>query len=289
MKIRTLRGGNPAADADEKEEERQEHNLSYGALAKVQLGRRTIGDYVEEVTRSALLDDGVLAGDVNGYFLERVDRALASHDPATVRILDYGCGMGKLSVYLAQRGFCHIEGFDLSEEGVAFGSRLAEVNGVDGAIHLQQMDAEDLHYEDGSFDVVIGKAVLHHTIKYPRTAAELHRVMRPGAIAIFKENIGNNPMLKLGRFVTMDLRGHHGDVNITTPMLETYGRNFSSVEVEAWHFLFMAKRLLWRAGQQPRWRKATMAGLKRLDEATVHRSDRLRTALGGEAILTFVK
>jgi 2-polyprenyl-3-methyl-5-hydroxy-6-metoxy-1,4-benzoquinol methylase len=286
---RSLRGGSVVASEAEKEEEREEHNKTYGSLAAAQLGARTPADYIREVATPCFEDDSVLAGDVNALFLKRVDEVLATHDPATVRILDYGCGMGKLSVYLAQRGFKHIEGFDLADEGVAFGNRLAEVNGVAEAINLQQMDAENLRYDDASFDVVIGKAVLHHTIKYPKTADELHRVMRPGAVAIFKENIGNSPFMKLGRFVTMDLRGHHGDVNITTPMLQDYGRAFSSTHVEAMSFLFMAKRILWRPGHQPTWKKRVMKALLTIDDATVHRSDRLRTALGGEAVLTLVK
>lgn len=284
-RVRQLRIGKE----DEKQHERQEHNETYRALARAQLREYRPGDYEAEVATPAIENNGVLAGEVNRYFLDRVLAILEAHDPRSVRILDYGCGMGKLSVWLAQRGFKNVEGFDISEEGVAFGTKLAELNGVSNAVVLQPMDAEHLTYDDESFDVVVGKAVLHHTIKYGDTATELCRVMRPGAQAIFKENLGNNPALKLGRFVTMDLIGRHGDVNITSKMVRQYASCFGFVHIEAWNCLYMAKRLLWAPGQQPRWRRALMRLLAAVDNRTVHRSERWRERLCGEAVFVLTK
>ena len=95
--------------------------------------------------------------------------------------------------------------------------------------------------------------------------------------------------MKLGRLFTMGVLGHHGDVNITSKMLNEYGSRFSSVEIEAMSFLFMAKRLLWKPGKQASWRKSTMKVLKKIDDATVHKSDWARTNLGGEAIFILTK
>jgi SAM-dependent methyltransferase len=51
------------------------------------------------------------------------------------------------------------------------------------------MAAEQLRYEDSSFDAVHGNAVLHH-VDLSAARAELHRVMKPGAVAVFAEPSG---------------------------------------------------------------------------------------------------
>ena len=46
-------------------------------------------------------------------------------------------------------------------------------------------DAERLPFADGSFDVVLGHAVLHHLPNLDRAFAEFHRVLRPGGWVAF--------------------------------------------------------------------------------------------------------
>jgi SAM-dependent methyltransferase len=45
--------------------------------------------------------------------------------------------------------------------------------------------AEALPFEDGSFDLVLGHAVLHHLPDLGRAFAEFHRVLRPGGLVLF--------------------------------------------------------------------------------------------------------
>ena len=46
---------------------------------------------------------------------------------------------------------------------------------------------EALSFEDGSFDLVLGHAVLHHLPDLGRAFAEFHRVLRPGGILLFAD------------------------------------------------------------------------------------------------------
>ena len=46
-------------------------------------------------------------------------------------------------------------------------------------------DAETLPFEDGSFDLVLGHAVLHHLPSLERAFGEFHRVLRPGGHIAF--------------------------------------------------------------------------------------------------------
>ncbi len=46
-------------------------------------------------------------------------------------------------------------------------------------------DAEDLPFEDESFDLVLGHAVLHHLPDLEQAFGEFHRVLRPGGTLVF--------------------------------------------------------------------------------------------------------
>jgi ubiquinone/menaquinone biosynthesis C-methylase UbiE len=46
-------------------------------------------------------------------------------------------------------------------------------------------DAEALPFEDRSFDLVLGHAVLHHLPDLETAFAEFHRVLRPGGVIVF--------------------------------------------------------------------------------------------------------
>jgi ubiquinone/menaquinone biosynthesis C-methylase UbiE len=46
-------------------------------------------------------------------------------------------------------------------------------------------EAEELPFEDESFDLVLGHAVLHHIPTLPKAFSELNRVLRPGGAIVF--------------------------------------------------------------------------------------------------------
>ena len=124
-------------------------------------------------------------------------------------MLDYACGLGKWSIHLAQLGG-RVSGFDLSGVAIEHARNRAEHNGLE--IRFDEADAAALPYEDGEFDIALGVAALHHVIKYPGTADELLRVLRPGGLAVFTENFGHNPFLELGRRLSMRELEGAGDV-----------------------------------------------------------------------------
>ena len=98
----------------------------------------------------------------------------------TGRVLEIGGGTGFFTVNLALGG-C-IEGelvvSDLSEGMLEVATRNAAEHGV--AIETAVADAEQLPFEDDSFDLVIGHAFLHHLPLPGAAFMEARRVLRPG-------------------------------------------------------------------------------------------------------------
>jgi SAM-dependent methyltransferase len=67
------------------------------------------------------------------------------------------------------------------------------------------MDAEQLQFEDNSFDMICGVGILHH-LDLRRAYAELARTLGPEGHAIFIEPLGYNPFINLFRRLTPAIR-----------------------------------------------------------------------------------
>jgi ubiquinone/menaquinone biosynthesis C-methylase UbiE len=98
--------------------------------------------------------------------------------------LEIGAGTGYFSLNMLQTGIVErATATDISPGMLsALGASAAEL-GVEA--RTVQTDAEELPFEDGSFDLVFGHAVLHHIPDLPRAFAEFDRVLRPGGTVVF--------------------------------------------------------------------------------------------------------
>jgi SAM-dependent methyltransferase len=112
------------------------------------------------------------------------------------KVLEFGCGAGHTAGLMALCG-ADVTAFDISEESVAVTNRRAEVNNLPN-LKAEVAVGEDLPYPDEAFDIVFGRAVLHH-LDVKQAAGELARVLKPGGKACFIEPMGMNPVLNFVR------------------------------------------------------------------------------------------
>lgn len=115
-------------------------------------------------------------------------------------VLDYGCGNGTTSCELLEHGARHVHGLDLSPKAI----ELARARGLANA-SFEVGDAHRLPWPDQTFDVVVGRAILHH-LDLPRATSELVRVLRPGGELFFVEPLYHNPLAALFRLLTPKAR-----------------------------------------------------------------------------------
>jgi SAM-dependent methyltransferase len=116
------------------------------------------------------------------------------------QILEYGCGQGDFSFWLLQHG-ATVFGIDISEFNIEQCKKKAETCKIDPATYsFAAMDAHKLTFGDNSFDLAVGNGILHH-LDLPLAMAEINRVLKPGAKALFQEPLGENPLLRLYRLV----------------------------------------------------------------------------------------
>jgi SAM-dependent methyltransferase len=107
---------------------------------------------------------------------------LGDLDLAGRRILDFGCGSGRILRHFAgEAGHAEFHGCDIDEASIAW---LREHMCPPFHAHLTRAEAP-LPFEDASFDVVWATSVFTHLgASWAHWLAELHRVVKPDGVAI---------------------------------------------------------------------------------------------------------
>ena len=98
---------------------------------------------------------------------------------AGMRVLDIAAGTGNAAIPAAQRG-ANVTASDLTPELLEAGRRRAEEAGV--ALDWVEADAEQLPFDDESFDVVMSTIGVMFAPHHQAAADELVRVTRPGGV-----------------------------------------------------------------------------------------------------------
>jgi SAM-dependent methyltransferase len=126
------------------------------------------------------------------------DRLLEVHSRGAT-VLDYGCGTGEIALRVAPAaGWVH--GIDISDVAIDRANAEALALGIANA-SFEVADAHATPFPDRSFDLVFGSGIIHH-LDTRRSLTEIHRILKPGGLAIFKEPLGGNPLFDLYRRLT---------------------------------------------------------------------------------------
>ena len=113
-----------------------------------------------------------------------------------MRVLDFGCGPGTISVGLAQAvDPGEVNGLDVEESQINLARAAAEAGGHDNAtFHVG--DVTDLPFDDNSFDIAHCHAVLMHLPDTSKTLSEVKRILKPGGIISSREFIVDSSFLE---------------------------------------------------------------------------------------------
>ena len=123
---------------------------------------------------------------------------LLPHLRPGLRVLDFGCGPGTISVGLARAvepGELH--GIDMEESQIDLARAAAEAGGhANTTFHVG--DVTDLPFEDDHFDAAHCHAVLMHVPDTAATLSEVKRVLKPGGIVASREVFVESSFLEPG-------------------------------------------------------------------------------------------
>jgi SAM-dependent methyltransferase len=140
-------------------------------------------------------DFGVVAKTIAGGAEQFVGRL-----PITpgMRLLDVACGTGNTAIPAARLGAV-VTGVDIAPNLLAQGRERAAAEGLE--VSFDEGDAEQLPYDDGSFDAVVTMFGAMFAPRYKLVAAEMARVLKPGgllAMANWNPESFSGQMFRLG-------------------------------------------------------------------------------------------
>ncbi len=103
------------------------------------------------------------------------------------RILDVATGTADLAIEALKLGPDEVVGVDIAEEMLAVGREKLRARGLAHRITLQRGDAENLGFEDGTFDAVLVAFGVRNFENLGQGLRELRRVLRPGGVLVVLE------------------------------------------------------------------------------------------------------
>lgn len=114
------------------------------------------------------------------------------------RVLDVATGTADLALALAtDLPEAEVIGVDLSEGMLGVGRQKVERNGLRARVRLEQADAENLPFEDGSFDAVTVAFGVRNFENLDKGLGELQRVLRPGGhLMVLEFSRPTSPLVK---------------------------------------------------------------------------------------------
>ena len=189
-------------------------------------------------------------------------------DLSDKHVLEYGCGLGQMTSLLAKNS-AKVTSFDLSINSIRVTKKRAQLNEVEENIELAVSAGESLPFASESFDIIFGKAILHH-LNVDLGWHDLYRMLKPGGKAVFIEPMGMNPLLNFSRdhlpYAHKNPRG--ADIPLTYDDINAWGKGFKQFQYREVQLLSMLERGLGR--------RIRMLPLRKIDAFLLRRFPFLR-------------
>jgi SAM-dependent methyltransferase len=122
--------------------------------------------------------------DTDDFFTLGRRLGLANNWIAGRRVLDAGCGHGKVSLAMLKAGAAHVTGLDIAASSIAFARQQAGREGLSQAEFLTGSIYE-LPFPQDHFDDAVSQIVFEHLDQPAQALREVHRVLKPGGRFFF--------------------------------------------------------------------------------------------------------
>ena len=158
----------------------------------------------------------------------------AGIDIAGKNLLEIGAGTGALTLALLRaRKINKLFATDISDEFLRM-----TVQRADGATELTALrcDCNNIPVQNGCFDLIIGRSILHHLLDYEQVLGQCARVLNDGGKAIFFEPILEGKLV-VAMFAAMvvDLAQRDGDDNFSSQELNKIQLIVRHITKESWY------------------------------------------------------
>jgi ubiquinone/menaquinone biosynthesis C-methylase UbiE len=163
-----------------------------------------------------------------------VENWIKQHSKSKI-FLDYACGNGFNAIKAAKAGAELAIGIDISNVSIENARKFAKEEGVSSNTYFVQGDCENTGLPDNCIDTCICSGVLHH-LDLSYAFPELRRILKKGGVILAVEALDYNPLIKLYRNMTPQMRTEWEKSHILSYKDITFAKRFFNVkEIKHWH------------------------------------------------------
>jgi len=138
----------------------------------------------QDIVKAAYYDDPLLQAAQRYWESDEWQEVSSFLKGYSGRALDVGAGRGIASYALSRDGF-KVDALEPDPGKIVGSSAIRQLASESGfAINVTQDFSERLPYDDGFFDVVFARAVLHHMQNMEKVCKEVFRVLKPGGLFV---------------------------------------------------------------------------------------------------------
>jgi ubiquinone/menaquinone biosynthesis C-methylase UbiE len=159
------------------------------------------------------------------------------------KVLYLGCGSNSEIMVSFIKSGAYVVAIDLSKEAVKIIDKAIEERNLSDRAKVIKMDAEQLDFPDESFDVIFGRAIIHH-LDIKKANQEFFRVLKKDGRAVFIEPLGNNPFINFYRFLTPQARTF-GEHPLVAKDIYNLKNKFEHIEQHNF-YLFALLSFIWK-------------------------------------------
>ena len=145
-------------------------------------------------------------------------------------VLEVAPGPGYLAVEVAKLARFQVTGLDISRTMVEIARENAAAAGV--AVDCQHGDATAMPFPDGSFDLIVCQAAFKNFRRPVSALDEMHRVLRPGGLAVIQDMRKEATTAEIDREVRSQELGAVNGFITRRILARLRNRAFSTVEFE---------------------------------------------------------
>jgi len=116
------------------------------------------------------------------------------------RVLDVGCGEGRLVNLLAGQTGKRVVGLDISDHGFAEARYAAGQTAIPHLVECVECDAQQIAFKDDYFEAIILTYSLHHVEEPLIALREIHRILKPGGRVLIGDWVAAEDQSRSGCF-----------------------------------------------------------------------------------------
>lgn len=171
----------------------------------------TTADFYDGYHQKNQIFTGVIGENNATYFyiqqtLHKACTLLSSGSWKQARVLDVGCGVGALSLYLASKG-ATVDGIDISPRAIKIAQQAGEQVSFSQRVSFRQAELQTA--KRGRYDFVLCSEVIEHVPDDKVFYARLISQLKPGGVLMLTTPSKENLLYKLGYYQAFDQEVGH--------------------------------------------------------------------------------